>query len=72
MEAWYDRNDPVIQEFVANGFRWQIRAQTEQIARFSEGVANSEVLILEDADHWIFVSNEEDVLNAIDAFVERL
>jgi hypothetical protein len=30
------------------------------------------VLILEDADHWIFVSNEEDVLNAIDAFVERL
>jgi hypothetical protein len=72
MEAWYDRNDPMIREVVENAYQWQTRVQAEQIARFSEGVANSEVLILKDADHWIFVSNEEEVLSAIDAFVERL
>jgi pimeloyl-ACP methyl ester carboxylesterase len=72
MEAWYDRNDPVIQQTVAKFFQWEKQLKAEQIARFGEGIADSEVLILEDADHWIFVSHEEEVLNAIDAFVERL
>jgi pimeloyl-ACP methyl ester carboxylesterase len=72
MEGWYDRDDPVTQETVAKFFQWEKQLKAEQIARFSEGIANSEVLILEDADHWIFVSHEEEVLNAIDAFVERL
>jgi len=44
----------------------------EQIQLFSEGIAASNVLAIDDADHWIFVSHEHEVLNAIDVFIEEL
>ncbi len=72
MEAWYDPTDPEIRDVVARQFETGKRFQEEQIARFSNGIKNSQVLVLEDADHWIFVSNEQDVLNAIDNFVAGL
>ena len=72
MEPWYNRNDPVIRRTIDEVFEWQVRIQSAQIARFRDGVTDSEVLVLYDADHRIIDSNEEEVLNAIDAFIEQL
>jgi hypothetical protein len=63
---------PVMRQAATEGFEWEKWLKSAEIARFSEGVAHSQVLILDDARHWIFVSNEEDVSNAIDAFVDPL
>jgi len=72
MEPWYDRDDPALRRAVEQAFEWQVRLQRAEIARFDDEVADSKVLVLDDAHHWVVGSNETDVLEAIEAFVERL
>ncbi|MEX0903686.1 MAG: alpha/beta hydrolase [Pseudohongiellaceae bacterium] len=72
MERWYDAEDPQTQEVMAELFDLERAGKSEQIKRFREELANSEVLVIDDADHWIFVSHEQEVLNAVDSFVTKL
>lgn len=72
MEFWYDRDDPQIRATVAKLFALQEEFRRQQIEYFRNGIANATVLELKDADHWIFVSNEQDVLDAIGSFVAGL
>ena len=72
MEGWYDTNDPEIRATVAELYRLDRAGKESQIARFATEVPDSEVLVLEDADHWVFVSHEKEVLRAIETFVEAL
>jgi len=72
IEPWQDRADPVVLAAVERQFGPRRAFQDEQIARFRKGIADSEVLAIEDGDHWIFVSHEDEVVDAINRFVDRL
>ncbi|MGD8340282.1 MAG: alpha/beta hydrolase, partial [Gammaproteobacteria bacterium] len=72
IEPWQDGTDPVVRASVERRFKPHRMYQDEQIARFENGIADSEVLRIEDGDHWIFVSHEDVVADAISDFVGRL
>lgn len=72
MEPWYDRDDPRVQSTVRELFELEQQMKRAQLARFDEQVPDSTVLAIENANHWIFVSHEQEVLNAIDRFLEDL
>ncbi|MFM1895768.1 MAG: hypothetical protein RLZZ385_842 [Pseudomonadota bacterium] len=71
MEAWYDRDDPAVQQTVAQLFAMDRQRKQLEIDRFAAEMPNGEVLVLEDAEHWIFLSHEAEVLSAIERFVEQ-
>lgn len=71
MESWYDENDPVIQETVLQLFELDSQHKAAQMARFDSEIPDSEVLAIEDGNHWIFLSHEREVLEAIDEFVAK-
>lgn len=68
MKPWYDREDQALREIVARLFAMERSRKQAQMAEFASGVADGQVLAIEDADHWIFVSNEDEVVKAIDDF----
>lgn len=72
MEAWYDAGDPEVQAAVNELYRMDRQGRAAQISRFDSEVQDSQVVVLEDADHWIFVSHEQEVLGAIERFVDGL
>ena len=72
MEPWYDHKDPQLLQTLREKFRLESTYKLKHIARFEQGIKNSEVLVLEDADHWIFLSHEAEVLQAINQFMETL
>lgn len=72
MEAWYDNNDPLIQQTVTELFHMEQQRKAAQMARFNREVPASEVLAIQNADHWIFVSHAQEVLAAIDGFIKTL
>lgn len=72
MEGWYDAKDPEIQATVAALYEMERSRKLPEIEKFSSEVANGQVLVLEDADHWIFVSHEVEVLNAMRDFINGI
>lgn len=72
MEAWYDRNDQRIRETVNALYTMDSARKQAEMARFEQEVANSQVIAITDADHWIFVSHPDEVLAAIVEFVDGL
>ncbi len=72
MEPWYDRNDPEVRETVAELYQLERQSKLAQIARFETEIPESQVLLLENAYHWIFLAHEQEVLAAIDTFVTEL
>ena len=72
MEPWYDKKDPELPEILGEKFRLETGYKREHIRRFEQGIKDARVLVLEDADHWIFLSHETEVLEAIDEFIESL
>jgi len=72
LEPWYDQTDPAVQKAVHGLFEIERQAKLTAAARFENEVADSHVIILEDANHWIFGSNEDDVFVAIQQFVDGL
>ncbi len=72
MESWYDRNDPRLRETVETLFAQVRQLKEAQIAQFEQGMSNGQVLVLPDADHWIFVSHEQEVLEAMERFLATL
>ncbi len=71
-EAWYDQDDPNLQPILEELFEITRKRNMAQVRRFETEVPNGRAIVLEDADHWIFLSNEEEVLQAIDEFIESL
>jgi len=72
MEAWYDRNDQRIRETVNALYTMDSARKQAEMARFEQEVANSQVIAITDADHWIFVSHPDEVIAAIDRFLLRI
>ena len=72
MEGWYDAEDPEVQATVAELFAMERARKLPQIERFASEVRDSRVLVLEDADHWVFVTHEIEVLNAIRNFIDEI
>lgn len=72
MEVWYDNDDPVVQETVIELFQEEVAQKQTAMDRFDNEIADSEVLALENANHWIFLSHEQEVIAAIEEFVEGL
>lgn len=72
MKAWYDRDDPVIRETVAELYETGRQRLAGQMTRFDTEIPDSEVIGIIDADHWIFLSHEQQVLDAIRGFVGRI
>ena len=68
MKPWYDREDQQLRELVTKLFAMERSLKLAQMAEFASGVVDGQVLAIEDADHWIFVSHEDEVINAIDSF----
>ncbi|MEZ5490740.1 MAG: alpha/beta hydrolase [Gammaproteobacteria bacterium] len=72
MEGWYDADDPQLQAIVTELYEMDLVRKGEQMERFDSEVRDSRVVVLEDADHWIFVSHEDAVLQAMQEFVEEM
>ncbi len=72
MQAWYDQDDPDLQKRLAELFRMESQGKAAQMARFDTEIPDSEVVALKDADHWIFVSHEQEVLDAVERFMQRI
>jgi len=70
MEPWYAANDPVVQATVAGLYRHERKIKEEAIARFDSELPDSTVVELENAQHWIFVSHEQAVLDAMIEFID--
>lgn len=71
MKPWYDQDDANLREVLEALFRMETSRQQEQRERFDTQVTDSRVIAIEDADHWIFVSNEEEVVTAIKTFINE-
>jgi pimeloyl-ACP methyl ester carboxylesterase len=72
MEPWYDRNDPQLRATVQELFQYDRQGKEQQISRFDTEILDSEVLILEDGYHWVFLAHEQEIIAAIDKFATRL
>ncbi|HBX38251.1 MAG TPA: hypothetical protein DEG76_13590 [Pseudohongiella sp.] len=72
METWYDRHDPELQQTVQQIFELRRARQMAEVERFESEVRNGRAVVIEDANHWIFLSHEAEVLAEIDAFVAGL
>ncbi len=69
MKPWYDAQDPALRATVTALFEASRAHQDMQIARFEQGMRRGSVLRLQDADHWVFVSHGQEVLEAIRQFM---
>lgn len=72
MEGWYDPDDQQLRATVAEMYRAERARKGAQIAQFESEVADGKAIVVDDADHWIFVSDEDAVLTAMRQFVEQL
>lgn len=72
MEAWYDQDDPAVQATLAELYEVELQRKQSEIDRFDSGIQESQAIVLENADHWIFLSHEAEVLRAIEEFVDEL
>lgn len=72
MRPWFDRADPVLRRNVQRFYEVTVAIREAQKRDFLEGVARSRAVDLLGAKHFVFGSNEADVLAEIDAFVAEL
>ncbi len=72
MEAWYDKGNPALQPLLEELFTETVTRSTVQVQKFATGMSNGRVIVIEDADHWIFLSNEQEVLAAMNEFIAGL
>ena len=72
MENWYDQNDSLVQALVRELYEREVQTKMAQVARFDNEIPGSRAIVLTDANHWIFLSHEEEVLAEIREFVDGL
>jgi hypothetical protein len=71
--AWVDNNpDPNIQE-AAKAYSTALSTLTErQLEAFEKGLPSAHVIVLAGANHYVYLSNEGDVLREMRAFLKGL
>jgi pimeloyl-ACP methyl ester carboxylesterase len=72
MRPWYDRSDPLLRANVQRQYELTVGAFDYMKRAFEEGVPNARAVNLLGAKHYIFASNEADVLAEIERFVSEL
>lgn len=72
MESWYDEDDPEVRQIIEELYEMDVARKMAEIQRFESEVSNGQAVVLEDADHWIFLSHEEQVLELMHDFVQGL
>ncbi|HUL80677.1 MAG TPA: alpha/beta fold hydrolase, partial [Gammaproteobacteria bacterium] len=72
MKPWYDKADPAVARSVQREYEFTVAARAAMKRSFLQGVARSRAVDLLGAKHFVFVSNEAEVLAEIDAFVAQL
>jgi len=68
----HNSHDPELQQTVQQIFELRRARQMAEVERFESEVRNGRAVVIEDANHWIFLSHEAEVLAEIDAFVAGL
>ena len=71
IKPWYDEDDPLIQSTVEELFKIRSSYQLKQIEEFRKKIKQSEVIVIEDSKHWIFLADEDIVISAIHEFMEK-
>lgn len=69
LPSWYDANDPELAANLAELFRIRDAKQRGSIEQFRSSVENGQVLEMQKATHLIYLSNQAEVLAAIEAFI---
>jgi non-heme chloroperoxidase len=72
LTPWYDAKDEELVATLAQIARGRDALKRRSIELFRSGVARGQVLEMQNASHYIFQSNQAEVLNAIETFVEGL
>jgi non-heme chloroperoxidase len=70
--AWVKNETPAMQEALNEEYTLFLAASKERIAAFQNGVAHSRVVELPGANHYLFISNEGDVLRELREFMGGL
>jgi hypothetical protein len=72
MRPWFDAADPVLERNAQRFYEVTVAIREAQKREFLDGVAGSRAVDLLGAKHFVFASNEPEVLAEIDAFVAGL
>lgn len=72
LPAWYDANDKELLANKAERTRILAAMQRENIDLFTRSVEKGQVLEMQNASHYIFQSNPQEVLEAIEKFASEL
>ena len=72
MRPWFDESDPLIRQRIKRLHELMNQYQSVEIAKFDNELPQSEVIVMEDAAHRTFMSHEDEVLQAIEDFIEKL
>ena len=72
MPPWYDAKDPELKATLEEIGRIIDDTRHKNIELFRRGVSQGEVLELPNADHYLIQSNQQQVLDAIEAFSLQL
>jgi pimeloyl-ACP methyl ester carboxylesterase len=72
MEGWFDQNDPELMAVLEELADIEQQRKSAEIQTFTQEMSDARVVVLEGADHWIFLSHEQDVLRLMREFVEGL
>lgn len=71
-QQWYKLDDPNVQLAVERAYAIGIQSIEEAGREFQDGSPERRVVHLRGADHYVFLSNEEDVLRELKAFLASL
>jgi non-heme chloroperoxidase len=72
MRPWYDASDAALRTRLQELQSINDSAQRRSIEKFANGVRGARVIEIPGATHWIFISNPDEVLDAIRGFVDSL
>jgi pimeloyl-ACP methyl ester carboxylesterase len=72
LPSWYDANDKELIANLAERSRLMNELKRKSIDLFARGVEQGQVLEMQNASHYIFQSNQQEVLEAIEKFVAEL
>lgn len=72
VRPWYDRSDPALRATVQRQYELTVGAFDYMKRAFEEGVPNARAVNVLGAQHFIFTSNEAEVLAEIERFIAEL
>ncbi|MCG8414602.1 MAG: alpha/beta hydrolase [Pseudomonadales bacterium] len=72
MQPWYDKEDAAIRQHTTQLYELRNPYKLAEINKFDTEMPNSEVVVLEDSSHSLFLSHEAEVLEVINRFIQSL